>query len=117
LLSIQTILPQSNSNKLSAALSPSGSPASDERGFMPCEEGKNLQDEFDKAVAARIRIEGRHPRSEEAKDARVAEATALKRRSTHFRKCFVCWRDPPRRRCATFGLEFGIGSRDGKQDQ
>lgn len=39
---------------------------------MPCEEGQNLQDEFDKAVAARIQIELRDPRTEEAKDARVS---------------------------------------------
>jgi hypothetical protein len=64
---------------------------------MPCEEGQKLQDEFDKAIAARIRIESRGPRSAEAKDARVAEAIALKKRSTHFRKCFNCWRDRPRR--------------------
>src|ERR1700733_14865747 len=80
------------------ARSPSRSPASDERGVMPCEEGQKLQDEFGKAVAERIRIEMRGRRSTEARDARVTEAKALKKRSSHFRKCFDCWRSPPKRR-------------------
>jgi hypothetical protein len=94
-VSIQTILPQLNFDRPSAAPSPSRSPASDERGVMPCEEGQKLQDEFDKAVADRIRIEMRGPRSTEAKDARGTEAIVLRRRSLHLRKCFKCWRDRP----------------------
>jgi hypothetical protein len=47
---------------------------------MPCEEGQKRQDEFGKAVAERIRFEMRGPRSTEAKNARVTEAKALKKK-------------------------------------
>ena len=69
---------------------------------MPCDEGQKLQDEFDNAVAARIQIELRNPRTGEAKDARVAETIALRKRSLHFHKCFRCWDDPPRRQSVVY---------------
>ncbi len=69
---------------------------------MSCERGREIHDEFEKAIAVRAEIEaqsrpenGRRPNAGDLKQAKAREATAGRARAFHLHDCAECWQRPP----------------------
>ncbi len=69
---------------------------------MSCERGREIHDEFEKAIAARAQIEaqsrpqsGCRPNAAGLKQAKGREAIAVRERAFHLHGCPECWQRPP----------------------